>query len=202
VSKPIAGGRVRFLGAFPAEVPPSGLPEVAVAGRSNVGKSRCINALLGIHGVARVSRTPGRTRAVHLYEIEHRYVLVDLPGYGYAAVSAGMREGWKDLVEGYLGSDRDLRLVIALVDPRRTPGGQDAVLQSGLRQAGIPFLVVATKLDRIPRNERMHLLRSLVEGYQLNRMDFLAISSLDGTGIDALRAAVNAAVANPLLRRR
>ncbi len=201
MTRPIAGGRVRFLGAFPSGVPSPGLPEVAVAGRSNVGKSRCINALLGIHKVARVSRTPGRTREVHLYEIERRYVLADLPGYGYAAVSSAMREGWRDLVEGYLAGPRDLRLVLALVDPRRDPGGLDAVLLSGLRAAGIPALVVATKVDLLTRNERVVRLRILAEGYRLDPSEVLPFSSVDGTGNDALRTAVDAAVAPRTGRR-
>ncbi|MBN1334574.1 MAG: ribosome biogenesis GTP-binding protein YsxC [Deltaproteobacteria bacterium] len=201
MSKPIAGGRVRFLGAFPAEVPLPGLPEVAVAGRSNVGKSRCLNALLGIRGVARVSRTPGRTRAVHLYVVENRYVLADLPGYGHAEVPSAVRASWKGLVEGYLAGPRDLRLVLALVDPRRVPGGMDGVLLEGLRQAGIPFLVVATKVDRVPRNDRIRLLGNLVEGYHLDPLSLLPISSVDGTGIEALRAAVDAAVASRRPRR-
>lgn len=195
MKRELAGGRVRYLGAWHDDVPVTARPEVAVAGRSNVGKSRCLNALVGVRSAARVSGTPGRTQAVHLFEVEGRYVIADLPGYGFARVPPEVQVGWKRLVEGYLGGPRDLRLVLVLVDPRREPGGMDEVLIRGLRQAGTPFLVVATKADRLSRRELERSLHALSQHYHLNPLEILAFSALDRQGLEALNQRIHRAVA-------
>ncbi len=130
------------------------LPQVAFAGRSNVGKSSLLNALLGCAGLARVSRTPGRTRGIAFFEVEGRYAFADLPGYGYAKVSREERGAWKDLVEGYLGSCRLLRRVYLLVDARRGPGEEERMLAGYLAERGIPHRWVGTKADKLGARER------------------------------------------------
>ena len=130
------------------------LPQVAFAGRSNVGKSSLLNALLGRAGLARVSRTPGRTRGLGFFEWEGRHAFVDLPGYGYANVSREERAAWKGLVEGYLASSRLLRKVYLLVDVRRGPGEEERLLAGYLAERRIPHRWVATKADKLAPRER------------------------------------------------
>lgn len=198
MARELAGTRLRFLGSFVESAPDFGLPEVAFAGRSNVGKSACINAVVGVRGAARVSRRPGRTRSLNFFEVERRYVLVDLPGYGYARVAAEEQERWKGLVESYLGGRPDLRVVLVVVDPRRDPGGMDGVLVEGLRGATIPALVVATKCDKVSRTRKATLLANLRKSYGLAEEELLAVSSRTGEGIDRLRDRIRQWVTPPL----
>ncbi|MCL5966309.1 MAG: ribosome biogenesis GTP-binding protein YihA/YsxC [Deltaproteobacteria bacterium] len=130
------------------------LPQVAFAGRSNVGKSSLLNALTERSRLARVSRTPGRTRGIAFFEIEGRWAFADLPGYGYAKVSRAERDAWKTLVEGYFSGCRLLRKVYILVDARRGPGDEERMLASFLAGRGIAFRWVATKADKLTVNER------------------------------------------------
>lgn len=181
-------GTVQFIGSFPDELPPASLPEVAFAGRSNVGKSSAINRVLGRKSAARVSRSPGRTQAINLFEIDSKYMLADLPGYGFAKVPEAVQSRWKGMVEGYLGSRSTLRLVICLVDSRHPPQKLDLALLGGLVGAEIPFLVVATKVDKLPRSKRKSILAKLRKG--LGVPELHALSSLSGEGVDTLRARV------------
>ena len=192
--KPIAGDRLVFLGSFPDTVPVPGLPEIAFAGRSNVGKSSAINKLLGTNKAARVSSTPGRTQAVNLFEVEKRLVLADLPGYGFAKVPPEVQARWKDLVEGYLVGRAPLKLAVVLLDPRRKPQDMDATLIWGLREARIPLLVLATKVDKLKRSKAAHQLKLLRKAYGLAVEECLAFSSLDGTGVEETWRIINAAV--------
>lgn len=148
--KPI-GGNVDFIGSFPGELPDIGLPEIAFAGRSNVGKSSALNCLLDSKRAARVSSTPGRTQAINLFRVHNRLTFADLPGYGFAKVPEHIQKRWKPMVEGYLGTRDLLRLVIVFVDVRRDPMDLDLDLVDGLRDAKIPFRVVATKSDKLKR---------------------------------------------------
>ena len=130
------------------------LPQVAFAGRSNVGKSSLLNALLGRAGLARVSRTPGRTRGIAFFEVEERCAFADLPGYGHAKVSREERGAWKDLVEGYFASCRLLRRVYLLVDVRRGPGEEERMLAEYLAERRISHRWVGTKADKLSPRER------------------------------------------------
>ncbi len=194
MKRELAGGRVKFLGSFPKKVPIVGLPEVAVAGRSNVGKSSCLNRLVGVRQAARVSSTPGRTQAINLFQIQDRYVLADLPGYGFAKVPEAVQQGWKGLVEGYFADERDLRLVLLLIDPRRDAGGMDAELIWSMREARMPMLVVATKMDKLKPQKGRNALKRLARDYHLAKNELLPFSSLKGTGLEALQKAIKAAV--------
>jgi len=130
------------------------LPQVAFAGRSNVGKSSLLNALVGQTRLARVSGSPGRTRGIALFEVEGRYAFADLPGYGFARVSRDEREAWKALVEGYLDRCRRLRRVYVLVDVRRGPEEEERLLASFLAARSIAFRWVGTKADKLNARER------------------------------------------------
>lgn len=134
--------------------PKVSLPQVAFAGRSNVGKSSLLNALAGQRRLAHVSKTPGRTRGIAVFGIEGKFAFVDLPGYGFAKVSREERKSWKALVEGYFSSCRLLKKVYLLVDLRRGPGEEERMLSDYLAGLGVPFRWVGTKADAVKAGER------------------------------------------------
>ena len=172
----------RFIGSFTDVLPPPTLPEVAFAGRSNVGKSSAINTLTGVSGLARVAKTPGRTQAINLFAIQEAWIAVDLPGYGYAKVRQTLREQWKGLIETYLGTRDTLRMVVALVDSRLPPQELDGQLLDGLGAARIPTLMVATKIDAFAKTKREAALQTLADAHRVPRDAVIGFSSLDGTG--------------------
>jgi GTP-binding protein len=139
----------------PARLPRALYPEIAFAGRSNVGKSSLLNRLVGQRGLARVSKTPGRTQQINFFLIDERLVFVDLPGYGFARVPAPVQQQWKHLVERYLVGRRTLRAVVVLVDLRRGIEADDAQLLAYLRAHAIAAIVVATKADKLSRSQRV-----------------------------------------------
>jgi GTP-binding protein len=183
----------------PEEFPPPTLPEVAVVGRSNVGKSSLINALVGQTGLARTSRTPGRTRLLNWFELEARprFHLVDLPGYGYAEVSHAMRESWRPLIERYL-ADRDvLAGVLLLVDIRRGVQDEELDFVPWLEQRGTPLVVALTKADKLPKNKRTLEVARAKQALGLRRPPF-AVSTLGPPGeLDPLWRALLALVRPP-----
>jgi GTP-binding protein len=184
--KPAARHReARFVaGAATIErIPPATLPEIAVAGRSNVGKSSLLNRLVRRHGLARVGKTPGRTQQINFFAIGDRLTLVDLPGYGFARVPLAVKEAWRRLVEHYLTRRAELRGVVVLVDARRGIGDEDARLLEFLAAHGVAAQLVATKIDRLKRSERAALLRSL-------EPDTLLFSATSGEGVDELWEAI------------
>jgi GTP-binding protein len=185
---------VRFVGSFPTQPPAESLPEVAFAGRSNVGKSSAINALLGHQGLARVSKTPGRTQALNFFDVGGTWMAVDLPGYGFAKVGKGQRRAWKGLVESYLARREVLRLVVALADARHPAQEADRVLVEGLRDMERPFLVVATKIDLVPRARRPGQVAALARGLDVPLDGVVPWSSIDGDGLDELRGVIAEAV--------
>jgi GTP-binding protein len=179
-------------GAFP----PESLPEVAFAGRSNVGKSSLINALLGRKKLARISGTPGATRAVHFYDIGHRFCLVDLPGYGYAKLSkeeSARIAGW---VEAYLSSRRSLRLVCLLIDSRHGLKDHDRALLHHLAELGLEVQLVLTKADKLHPTQQKAILEQM-DG-EMQRMPAIAGVSLTASdtqlGIDTLQMRIMSAV--------
>jgi GTP-binding protein len=168
------------------------LPEVAFIGRSNVGKSSLINSLLQRKGLAKVSRTPGKTRLVNLFRITSddpglsRFVVVDLPGYGYAKVSKALRAQWAPLIEQYLDGSEQLRAVVVLVESR-VLSEQDSQTITWLSSVGRPPVVVATKVDKLKMSERVGALRRLQEGLGLVE-GVIPYSSVTGEGRDRLWA--------------
>jgi GTP-binding protein len=191
--------RARFVisAASPSDFPPPSLPEVAVIGRSNVGKSSLINALVGQPQLARTSRTPGRTRLANWFEIDARFHLVDLPGYGYAEVSRAMRESWRPLIEGYLAERTSLAGVLLLIDIRRGVQEEELDFAPWLAERAMPMVVALTKADKLAKNKRMLEIGGVKKALGLPR-DPLAVSALSGEGIDPLWRAVGKLAAGPM----
>jgi GTP-binding protein len=158
----------RFVvSAFRAQDEPAAPgPDVVFIGRSNVGKSSLINRLLGVAGLARTSSTPGRTQSVNFYRVNESLWFVDLPGYGWAKVPEEIRRAWRPLVEGYL-ERRRTRIAAALlvVDARRDPTTSDLTMRDWLAAAGLPWLVVATKIDKLSQAERARSLAALAAAH-------------------------------------
>ena len=182
--------KVRFLTSFGSagQLPPSQKPEVVFAGRSNVGKSSLINSLFNQKTLARVSATPGKTATINIFETEN-LILADLPGYGYAKVSRGEKRRWAQLMEGYFAQDRDIALVLSLVDSRHPPTQDDQMMVRFLVENELPFVVILTKIDKLSsrqRQERLEAIRGeLPWGEQII---FLPFSAQTGEGREELRA--------------
>lgn len=145
------------------QLPHEGLPEIALAGRSNVGKSAMLNKLTGRKKLARISRTPGKTRELNLYRIDNQMILVDLPGYGFAKVPDHVKEKWGQLVESYLNSREELAAIVQLVDSRHPPTRDDIQMYEWIRHYQVPSLIAVTKVDKIARGKRAAALRSVQE---------------------------------------
>jgi len=147
-------------------LPREGLPEIALAGRSNVGKSSLLNRLTGRRKLARISQTPGKTREINVYRIDGRLFLVDLPGYGFAKVPQAVKERWGRLVESYLNERERLTGIVHLVDVRHPPSRDDVQMHEWIRHYRVPALIAATKVDKIGRSKRSQALdtiRSVLE---------------------------------------
>ena len=172
------------------QFPSDNLAEIAFVGRSNVGKSALLNRLLNRRSLARVSRTPGRTREINFFQVGKRWHFVDLPGYGYAHVARTQRAVWDRLMAGYFGQRRNLRAVVLLLDLRRGLTPLDRDLLAHLDQCGVPALPVATKIDKLNSNKRRHALQQLAATLQGASPFVLTplqpVSSLDGHGIPEL----------------
>jgi GTP-binding protein len=182
--------------AAPAGFPAPELPEVAFAGRSNVGKSSVINTLVGQPGLARTSRTPGRTQLLNWFRVEGPtgpLAFVDLPGYGYAKVPAAMRGGWRPLIEAYLGDRPVLAAVVLLVDVRRGVEAEEQELSAWLAERGLPVLCVITKIDKLPKHQRVPVLAAVQRDLGLARPP-IGFSAQDGLGVDELWRALGRAV--------
>jgi len=157
--------------------------EIAVAGRSNVGKSSLINALVAIKGLARTSRTPGRTQALNFFTLGDELALVDLPGYGYAKMPEALARKVSALMNDFLATRTNLTAVLLLIDSRRGPRDEEFALAEMVRSRGLELIVAGTKADKIRRSERPAMLRRLEP---LNASLF-PCSAADGEGLDALR---------------
>ena len=177
------------------DLPLDSVPEAAILGRSNVGKSSLLNTLAGHRHLAQTSRTPGRTRLLNLFNVNgHQLRLVDCPGYGYAKVARDMRIGWGDLIQPYLEQRPNLRLAVLLVDGMLPAQPMDLELDAWLRLHQRPRLLVATKWDRMSGNLRAQARRRLTEAFGEAPLPF---SSVNHEGRDALRHALLAAAAAP-----
>ena len=171
----------------PSQYPPAGLPEIAFAGRSNVGKSSLLNLLTGRKALARVSGSPGKTRTINFYKVNDAFRIVDLPGYGYAKISKSVSENWGEMMESYLSNREGLKKVIQLVDVRHAPSAQDVQMYEYLKYYGLDGIVVATKADKVSRNELQKCISVIRKTLGLSPEDkVIPISSLKRTGHDIL----------------
>ena len=166
--------------------PHQGEPEIAVVGKSNVGKSSLINRLTNNGKLARTSATPGKTRLINLFRINEELILVDLPGYGFARVSQGEKKRWAGMIEGYLTGSQNLKVAFVLVDMRHKPTVDDVAMVEYLRHYGIPFHVIATKCDKLSRAERGRSMPVILRTLAVQPWQVLPFSAEDGTGRDEL----------------
>lgn len=173
--------------ADPKQYPPDELYEIAFAGRSNVGKSSLLNLLTNRKKLARVSQSPGKTRTINFYEINDSFRIVDLPGYGYAKVSKSVSESWGKMMERYFETRQGLLKVIQLVDIRHEPSKQDVQMYDYLKHYGLDGIVVATKTDKISRNQYQKSEKVIRQTLGMKPEDkVIPISSLKKTGHEKL----------------
>jgi len=165
-----------------SQLPASELPEVAFAGRSNVGKSSLINTLVGRKSLVKVSARPGKTQGLNYFQVDDRFYLVDLPGYGFAKVPKAMQNGWQSLITSYLETRATLKCVVVIVDIRHEPKPQDTQLIFWLREKNIPCLPVYTKIDKISGSLREKNSRLLDIGHGIDRDERILFSAKTGQG--------------------
>ncbi|CAM4335707.1 ribosome biogenesis GTP-binding protein YihA/YsxC [Paenibacillus macerans] len=176
----------------PNQYPDDALPEIALAGRSNVGKSSLINRMIGRKNLARTSSTPGKTQHLNYYRINDQLYFVDVPGYGYAKVSKSQREAWGKMIEKYLMERETLKLVILIVDLRHPPSKDDELMYDWLKAYELPVCVVATKADKVPKTRWPKHLKIIKEALVLRAGDpVILFSSEEGTGKDELWGLIN-----------
>ena len=189
--------KVQFEAAFGTlkQIPESDLPEIVFAGRSNVGKSSMLNRLFNRKNLARVSSVPGKTITINFFKVEDVRI-VDLPGYGYAKVAKGEKRRWAEMMEGYFQSPRNIKLVVQLVDMRHKPSEDDYIMMRFLKDAGLPFIVAATKSDKLNKtqyNERKNALKEELAEFGDN-LTILPFSSEKGEGTDELKGLIDKAL--------
>ncbi len=182
-----------FVGSYfeLKQLPKDRKPQIAFAGRSNVGKSSLLNQVVGEKRIAKVSSTPGKTRSLNFFLVNENYYLVDLPGYGYAKVSKVMRKDWGKLIEDYLSKSNELVGLVLLLDCRRDPTEQDLQLLGWLRDRNIPALLAITKTDKLTRDKSN---RKVAEIEKKLGVPVLAFSSVTGTGKKELVGAISSLI--------
>lgn len=186
-----------FEAAFgtPKQLKPSDCKEVAFSGRSNVGKSSLINKILNRKSLAKVSSQPGKTVTINFYNVVDSR-LVDLPGYGYAKVSAGEKRRWADLMDAYFTTERNIALVVQLIDMRHKPSQLDLDMIDYLEQMGFDFVIALTKSDKLNKTETKNRLEALEEELSFldNKPKMIPVSSLKGDGIEELKEYISSKV--------
>jgi GTP-binding protein len=175
-------------------------PEVAFAGRSNVGKSSLLNKLVRRKRIARVSNTPGRTREINFFLVNGEFVLVDLPGYGYARISKERRAEWRPLIEGYLRSSQELRGIVQLLDVRHDPTEDDRQMLAFLASVGVPTLFALTKVDKLTTSQRASRISAVTEALDAAEDQVIPFSAVTGEGRDELAEAVVSLLEQPAWR--
>ena len=177
-----------------SQLPPSGIPEIAFAGRSNVGKSSLLNKLFNRKQLARVSSVPGKTITINFYNVDG-YKFVDLPGYGYAKISKKEKARFGELMEGYFQSGRNIKLVVQLVDMRHQPSADDYGMIEFMKQMNIPFIIVMTKADKLKVKEyKKRLEESRLELKTADETAIIPFSSQTGEGTEKIKALIEEAL--------
>ena len=173
------------------QYPEDNTAEIAFAGRSNVGKSSLLNLLTNRRSLARVSGNPGKTRTINFYRINDAFRIVDLPGYGYAKLSKSVTENWGAMMEAYFQNRQGLKKVVQLVDIRHAPSAQDQQMYDYLRHYGLDGIVVATKADKVSRNELQKCIKTIRQTLKLGPEDLvIPVSALKKTGYEELLAEI------------
>lgn len=173
-------------GSF-SQIPACSRMEIAFAGRSNVGKSTLINKIFNRKNLARVSAVPGKTATINFYQLEHVY-FVDLPGYGYAKVAKSEKERWAGLIEGYLNSERDIRLIFLLIDMRHAPSADDLHMINYLVEAELPFVVILTKADKLKKMVRQARMEAFAQEIPyFSELTVIPFSSQTFEGVEQVR---------------
>ena len=175
-----------------------GLPQIAVAGKSNVGKSSLINKLCNRNKLAKTSATPGKTKLINVFLLNRSFHLIDLPGYGFARVDKAEKARWGKMMQDYFEKADELRHVFCLVDIRHDPTQDDINMNSFLRQMGIPFTVIATKADKISRAARSKQLAPICRALMVQPWEVICWSSEDGTGRDQVQKLLDEILAEPV----
>ena len=179
----------------PKQYPDDHLPEIALAGRSNVGKSSLINKFINRKNLARTSSKPGKTQTLNYYRINgNQFYFVDLPGYGFARVDKGEKLRWGEMMQGYFDNTRELKLVLQLVDIRHEPTEDDIDMVNFLRATGAKFQLIATKADKISRGARMKYTAPIGRALQTQPWELICWSSENGDGRDQLLKVIEQAI--------
>ena len=190
---PLIVKELEFLGGMATAGgwrPESTLPEIAFAGRSNVGKSSLLNVLLRRKSAARVSRTPGRTREINFFRVNNAFLLVDLPGYGYARVAKEKKAEWRPMIEQYLSTSPHLRGLVLLLDSRRDPSDDDRAMLSLLAERETPVLVAITKMDKFGPKAGQDRVAAIAADLELDADQVVPVSAHSGMGRDDLASAL------------
>jgi len=176
--------------AKPSQYPPALLPEIAFAGRSNVGKSSLINTLVNRRHLVKTSSTPGRTQLINFFDINRQVVFVDLPGYGYAKVPASVRKTWGPMIETYLRGRQTLKGVVIIMDIRRIPGQAELNLLSWLNHYSIAGILVLTKTDKLSKSKQVQQHKLIARALEMDKKNFILFSAKSRRGKDALWSAI------------
>jgi GTP-binding protein len=176
----------------PAHYPEESLPEIAFAGRSNVGKSSLINVLVNRKNLVRTSNTPGRTQLINFFRINDTFTFVDLPGYGFAKVPLAVKKEWGPMMETYLSRRENLRGTVLILDIRRIPSAEDLQMLQWLRACGIPPLLVVTKCDKLSKNQRSRQAGVIARQVGVEPEELSLFSALTREGLDGVWARIEA----------
>ena len=179
----------------PMHYPEGDLPEIAFAGRSNVGKSSLVNVLVNRKNLVRTSSTPGRTQLINFFQVNQDFMLVDLPGYGYAKVPLEVKKNWRPMMETYLSKRSNLRGVVLILDIRRVPVEEDLQMLAWLRTFHITPIVVITKCDKVSKNERAKQTAIILQRTGLEKSELSFFSALSREGKDGIWARIDALLA-------
>jgi len=185
------------------QLPTDGLPEIALVGRSNVGKSSLINKLCGKRNLAFISSTTGKTQALNYFLINESFYIVDLPGYGYARVPEHVKAGWSKLIENYLSNREQIKLVLHIVDARHEPTELDKMMAGWLDYFKIPYIIVITKIDKIARSKISRQVEIIKNSFGKLKycQDFITFSAITGVGKNELLSAIEKYITTPGKKR-